>query len=98
MQLGLIIPGQQEPLRVFRRPLDGLPAKIDEELGVLPVNAIDPLQGHHDLLARPPVSCIDDQVTNRPRLVVDDEVIDMANLAVHAMDMMAAYIVGTAQM
>ena len=90
MQPGLIIPSQQRLLRVFRRLLDGLAGKIDEYFRLAPTDALDPLRRNQDLFPRPPVPCIDDEITNRPRLVIDDKILDVANLAVCGLDVIAS--------
>ena len=41
---------------------------------------------------------VNDEITNRPRLVIDDKILDVANLAVQGLDMMAADTVSAAQM
>src|ERR1039458_1167257 len=42
--------------------------------------------------------CIDDEITNRPRLVIDDKILGVAKLAVQGLDVMATHIVSAAQM
>ena len=39
---------------------------------------------------------VNDEITNRPRLVINDETLDVANLAVQGLDVMAAYTVSAA--
>src|ERR1700733_4826044 len=41
---------------------------------------------------------INDKITNRPCLVIDDEILDVTNLAVQGLDVMAAHTVSAAQM
>src|SRR3989339_1953029 len=45
----------------------------------------------------PPITRINYQVTNRPCLVIDDKIIDVANLTIFSLDMMTAHIMRTAQ-
>ena len=42
------------------------------------------------MFSRPPVSGVDDQVANAPRGIVDQEILDMANLPVAGVDMIAS--------
>jgi len=44
MQSGLVIPGYQRLLRVFRSLLDGFAAKVDEYFCLAPTNALDPMR------------------------------------------------------
>src|SRR5664280_2449715 len=42
--------------------------------------------------------CIDDEITNRPRLVIDDKILDVANLAVQGLDVITTHSMSAAQM
>jgi hypothetical protein len=48
------------------------------------------------LFARPPVSGIDNQVTNRPRFVINDEILDVSDFAVVGLNVMSPNIVRAA--
>ena len=50
-----------------------------------------------DLLARQPVARIHDQVANGPCLIIDKEVLDVADFAVCGFHVMAAHVMGAAQ-
>ncbi len=98
MQPGLVIASQQGVLRILGRLLDGLAGEIDEHCLLAPTDALDPLGRNQDLLPRPPVPRIDDQITHRPGLVVDDEILDVTNLPIGRLDAMAAHIARAPQM
>jgi len=46
----------------------------------------------------PPVLRINDQIPNRPRFVVDDEIRDVTDLSIQRLDVIAAHGLSTAQM
>ena len=98
MQPDLIIPCQQRFLRVFRRLLDYLARKIDENFPFAPTDALDPLRRNKNFPPRPPVMGVNYEITNRPRLIINDKIRYMANLAVQGLDVMAAHPVSAAQM
>ena len=64
--------------------LNGFEGQFNENFCFIPTDAVDPLRCDKNLFSRPPVFCIDNHVTNRPGLVVDDEILDMANFAIPA--------------
>ena len=41
---------------------------------------------------------VNDEITNRPGLVIDDKILDVANLAIQGLDVMAAHTESAAQM
>ena len=56
------------------------------------------MRRNEDFLPRPPVPGIHDEITKRPRLVVNDKIFDVANLAVQGLEMVARHLVGASQM
>src|SRR5688500_16386503 len=67
---------------VVRRVLDLLSRKIDVDLAVVQVDRLDPLSIDEHFVTEPPVAGIGDEVAHLPRLVVHDEVVDVADLVV----------------
>src|ERR1035441_9150619 len=82
VQVDLVIPGQQRLVRVFRRLLDGLTGKVDEDLQLAPTDTFNPLRRNQDVLSSPPIFRINDQIANRPRLIVNNKILDVADFPV----------------
>src|SRR5262245_12183434 len=72
--------------------------QVDVYLPVFPAHAPDPLGRDQDLTAGKPVSCVDDDVADRPRLVVDQEIFDVAEVAVGRVDVVAHHVTRAPQM
>src|SRR5256885_639266 len=66
----------------LRPALYRLARKVDVDVGVLPIDSGNPLRRYKDFLSRQPVAGIDDYVANVPSVIVDEKIIDMADLAV----------------
>src|SRR3546814_6634070 len=66
---------------VFGRLLDGVAVGVDQQLLVAPVDAAGPGRRHQHLAARQPVARVDDEKAQAPVGVVDQEVVDVADLA-----------------
>jgi hypothetical protein len=63
-----------------------------------PIYLLDPLGRNHDVPARKPVACIDDQRFDEPGLVIEQKVFDVPNAAVERLDVITLHLVGAAQM
>ena len=81
----------------LRRLFDGFAIKIDEDFPLAPTDALNPLRCNQDFFPRPPVVGVNNEITNRPSIVVNDEILNVAKLAVHSLDMMTAHTVSAAQ-
>src|SRR5262245_11314820 len=66
--------------------------QIDVDLRLFPAHALDPLWRHQHLPARQPVARVDDHVADRPRLGVDEKVLDVADVAVGRLNVVAHHI------
>src|SRR5262245_37162004 len=62
-----------------------------------PVHIIDPRYRHEYLLARPPIHRIHGHIADSPSLGVDDEVLDVANLSIAGLDVVAKHVPGAMQ-
>src|ERR1017187_4620549 len=71
---------------------------MDEDFRFTPANPLDPLRSNEHSLSRPPVSRIDDEIANRPGLVINDKIINVANNAIFGFYVIASYIGSAAQM
>src|SRR5688500_14494015 len=58
----------------------------------------EPVDADDHVFSGPPVAGIDDQVPNGPRLLVDEEVLDVAELAIGRFDAEARHFPSTEQM
>src|SRR3546814_17836573 len=68
------------------------------DLAVAPAHLVDPARRDQDPLPGPPVAGIDDQVADRPIRVVDQERLDMADVLVGGVDVVAGDVPGALQM
>src|SRR6185312_2013149 len=73
----------------FRAGLDGVSREIDMDAALGPVDRTDPLRRDQHLAAGEPVARIDDHVAHAPALLLDQEILDMADVAVAGADAMA---------
>ncbi len=72
---------------VIRRSiLDGLASQTDRHRRVLPTHGLDPLRRDQHLVAAPPVGRVDDQVTNRPGMIVDEKLLHVTDVTVSSVD------------
>ena len=98
VQLYFVITRDKGPFRIFRRPFDCIASRLMKTF-----DSVQLIRSIHcveiqDLLPRPPVSRINNQVPNCPRLVIDDKVPDVANLAVLGLDVVASHVCGATEM
>jgi hypothetical protein len=56
------------------------------------------LCGNQDFFPRPPRPGVNNEIANGPSLIINDEIFDMANIAVQSLDVVTAYRVRAAQM
>jgi len=78
--------------------LDRLSREIDEDLLFRPTDAVGPVRRNQYLLVEPPVSGVDHQIAYRPGLIVDDEVVDVADRCVRSLNVVSANLFGATQM
>lgn len=64
---------------------DRLSCQIDRDFGVQPIDMIDPLGNDEYLVSEPPVTRIDDEVTNRRGFLIDNQSLDMSDIPVGRM-------------
>ena len=82
---------------VLRRILDRLSRQIDRDFGVQPIDVIDPLGSDDYLVSEPPVTRIDDEVTNRPSFLIDYQPLDVPYIPVGRVHVIFHDCVATAQ-
>ena len=59
---------------------------------------MDPLRRDQHLLARPPIAGIDDDVANRPVFIINEKVLDVADVTIVSFDIVVCDLLRTAQM
>src|SRR4029450_13981796 len=74
-------------LRCFQ---DGFLGHVHKYLGFLVTDPVDILRRNHDLLVGIPMAGLNNQVTNRPTLGVDDKIDDVADRSFAGLDGVAA--------
>jgi hypothetical protein len=82
---------------VLGRVLDRLPTQ-DRYPAIFPTYLGDPLRADKRVFPTPPVTGIDDDVPNRPGVVLDEKIVDMPQLAIDGFQMVARDLACTAQM
>src|SRR5256885_1986080 len=90
----LVLAAERDARIEFRSVFDVPLREIDVDLRLLPAHALDPFRRDQDLPAGPPVPRVDDAVADRPRLGVDEEVFDVAEVAVRRVDVVAHHVAG----
>ena len=75
---------------VFRRLADSILCQIHEHLGFRITDSIDLARRYQYLLAGKPASGLDDQVTNRPTLIVHHKISDVSDYSIARLDVVAA--------
>ena len=65
---------------------------------ILAVNLFDPFGRYQNMLARPPIAGVNDQVADRPVFVVDHEIGQMADRVITSLDVIAGKFLGIAEM
>src|SRR5438094_8888943 len=73
---------------ILGRMLDHLASQIDRDLGLGPAHIPHPSRRDEHVMTTPPVARVYDQVANRPRVIVDEQIFHVADLAVVRFDMM----------
>ena len=82
---------------IRRRVFDSLASEIDSNLGVYPTHVLDPLRRDEHVVAAPPVARVNNQIANRPRVIVDEQIFQVAYVTVRRFDVMTNDGVATAQ-
>ena len=59
-----------------RRVFDGLASQIDRDLCLRPTHVFDPLRRDEHTPTAPPVARVHNQIANRPRVIVDEQILD----------------------
>src|SRR6266508_731337 len=71
--------------------------QVHVDPGILPAHALDPFRRDQHLAARQPVPRVDDEVADGPRLVVDEKVFHVAEVAVGRLDVVAHHVARAAE-
>ena len=98
VKLLFVVPVERPRFVVFRAVLDGITRQINRDFGVGPAHAPNPFRGDQHFLSRPPITGIDDHVTDRPRLIVNQKVFHVTDIAVRGFNVIVADFMGAAQM
>src|SRR5579859_7543324 len=86
VQRVLIVARQRSRRIEFRAGLNGVARDLDMDAALAPVDGADPLRRDQDLAPRQPVARVDDHVAHAPALLLDQEILDMADIAVAGAD------------
>src|SRR3546814_20222732 len=81
---------------VFRVVLDRLLGEIEIDPAFAPINPKHPVRRYEDPLAGQPVSGVGDEIPDRPAVLVDLKILDMADPAVPGADVIAAHLLRAA--
>ena len=68
--------------------LDGLTSQIDRHAGLWPTHVRDPSRRHEDTVAAPPIARVHHEVANRPGVIVNQQVLQMADDTICRPDVM----------
>src|SRR5665213_2625131 len=98
MQFLFVITIKQSLVCELRALFDGFTSQVDKYLGLLPTDSFNPLRRDQNLFPRPPVQRVDNQVANSPRLVVDDKILNVADLSVLCLDITTRHRQGATEM
>src|SRR4029450_2893028 len=90
----LVLAGQRRTRIELGGGFDVALREVNVDLGVLPAHFLDPLRRDQHAPAGQPVPRVDDDVADGPRLVVDQEVLDVAEVAVGGADVVAHHVAG----
>ena len=78
-----LIPAADRPVRIpFRAVLDGFPGHVQINFSVSPTHALNPLRSDQNSFARPPIPRVNNCIANLPAFILEEEVLDMPDLAV----------------
>src|SRR5690625_4791332 len=100
MPVQALLIGASDPGRAieFRAVPDLLAAEIDMDFALGPADLAEPLwRDQHDL-PRPPVPRVHHQIANGGAVLLDGEILDMADIAIIGSDMIAGDLIGAAEM
>src|ERR1022692_4942858 len=97
MQPCFVVACDESCFGIFWPLLDGFTGQVDEDFRFFPTDSFNPPRRNQNLFTRPPVSRIDNQVADSPRLVINDKVINVADLSVPGLDCTASYILRAAE-
>jgi hypothetical protein len=82
---------------VFRRGLDGLTREFGIDLRIRPTHFVNPGRRNQHLLAGPPIAGCDFDVADSPCLIIDMELIYVANLTITSFNVKSYRRFGTPQ-
>src|SRR6185312_15972526 len=82
---------------VWRRVFDSLASEIDSNPGVDPTHRLDPFRRDEHVVAAPPVARVDNQIANRPRVIVNEQIVQVAYVTVCGLDVITDDSPATAQ-
>src|ERR1700679_729915 len=80
------------------RLLNHLARQVDTHLRLGPIDIINPFRREDHVVPQPPIARIDDDVTDRPRFLIDYETLYVTDIAIVCMHVIAHDLVPTAQM
>src|SRR5471030_3216668 len=83
---------------VYWAVFDFLAADVEVDQLVLPIDCLCRPRRDQHLLPRPPVLRVDQQVVDAPIGVLDEEILDVTDLAVERVDMVSGHGCDTAEM
>lgn len=77
-----MFPFQQRRRVVRGRSLDRLTRQIQIHHGLRPAHMVKPFRRDQDLVSQPPVARVNDQILNRPGLLVDQQSLYVPDVAI----------------
>src|SRR5438094_2055621 len=93
----LVLASQRDARIELGGGLDVSLREIHVDLRLFPAHALDPFRRDQHLPAGQPVSRVHDAVADRPRLVVDEEVLDVAKVSIRRLEVIAHHVAGAPQ-
>src|SRR5207253_11505636 len=90
----LVLASQRDARIELWGGLDVSLREIHVHLRLFPAHALDPFRRDQHLPAGQPVPRIDDAVADRPRLVVDEKILDMAEVSIGRLNVVAHHLAG----
>jgi len=67
---------------------DSLTGQINRHAGFWPTHVRDPFRRHEHTVAAPPIARVHYEVANRPGVIVNQEIFQMANVTIRCPDVM----------